>query len=174
MPNSSWQSISSVDSALCVHINRISRFRPARVVFLTLGRLGDGVLWYALMAALVLSYGASAWPTVLRMAAGGVLGVCLYKVLKVRTSRPRPYCVVPEVTAAAMPLDEFSFPSGHTLHATSFTLIATASYPELASLLWPLAALIAASRPILGLHYPSDVLAGAAMGAVIASVLLAL
>jgi undecaprenyl-diphosphatase len=144
------------------------------VLFRLFSRLGDGVLWYALMAGLLLSHGAPAWPVVLRMAAAGVVGVYLYQVLKRRTARPRPYRVVPAVIAAALPLDEFSFPSGHTLHAVSFTLIATASYPELAPLLWPVAALIAASRPILGLHYPSDVLAGAAMGAAIAGVLLAL
>jgi undecaprenyl-diphosphatase len=81
---------------------------------------------------------------------------------------------VPAVTAAALPLDEFSFPSGHTLHAVAFTLIATANYPDLSLLLFPLAALIAASRLVLGLHYPSDVLAGGAIGGVIASALLAI
>jgi membrane-associated phospholipid phosphatase len=132
MPDSSWQSIGALDSALCIRINRISRFRPACALFRAFSRLGDGVLWYALMAGLLLSQGAPAWPVVLRMAAAGVVGAYLYKVLKRRTSRPRPYRVVPAVVAAALPLDEFSFPSGHTLHATSFTLIATASYPELA------------------------------------------
>jgi undecaprenyl-diphosphatase len=118
--------------------------------------------------------GANAWPVVLRMVAASALGIMIYKALKVRTSRPRPYRVVPAVIAAAMPLDEFSFPSGHTLHAVSMTLIATASYPGLSPVLFPLAILIGASRPILGLHYPSDVLAGAAIGAAIASALMVL
>ncbi len=42
------------------------------------------------------------------------------------------------------------------------------SFPELAWVLVPLAGLIAASRVVLGLHYPSDVLAGGAIGAALA------
>ena len=174
MPISSWRSISALDAALCAHINRISRFWPACALFRVVSRLGDGMLWYALMAALLLWDGVQAWPVVLRMATAGVFGIAVYRALKVRTSRPRPCQVVPAVTAAASPLDEFSFPSGHTLHAVAFTLIATASYPDLSPLLFSLAALIAASRLVLGLHYPSDVLAGGVIGGVIASALLAI
>ncbi|MEK7737966.1 MAG: phosphatase PAP2 family protein, partial [Pseudomonadota bacterium] len=68
----------------------------------------------------------------------------------------------------------FSFPSGHTLHAVSFTLVASAAYPVLAPSLWLYTALVALSRPVLGLHYPSDVLAGAAIGALLAQLVLAL
>jgi undecaprenyl-diphosphatase len=66
-------------------------------------------------------------------------------------------------------LDRYSFPSGHTLHAVSFTILAVHSFPELAWLLVPFAALIAASRVVLGLHYPSDVAAGALIGAALAT-----
>ena len=52
----------------------------------------------------------------------------------------------------------------------SFTWLATGQYPELAFILVPLAGLIAGSRVVLGLHYPSDVLAGGAIGASLAMV----
>jgi undecaprenyl-diphosphatase len=61
-------------------------------------------------------------------------------------------------------LDEFSFPSGHTLQAVSFSIVALAWYPQLAPLLLSFTALVAASRVILGLHYPSDVLAAIVIG----------
>ena len=77
------------------------------------------------------------------------------------------------INRAAAPLDRYSFPSGHTLHAVSFTWQACAHFPELAWVLLPLAALIAGSRVVLGLHYPSDVLAGAAVGAALAELGLA-
>jgi undecaprenyl-diphosphatase len=72
------------------------------------------------------------------------------------------------------PLDEYSFPSGHTLHAVAFTLIAVYYYPALAALLLPFTLLVAASRVVLGLHYPSDVLASIVIGSAIASLSLVL
>ena len=64
-------------------------------------------------------------------------------------------------------LDRFSFPSGHTLHAVAFSLVACAYYPGLgASLAVHVADRL--SRVALGLHYPSDVIAGGALGAIIA------
>jgi undecaprenyl-diphosphatase len=50
----------------------------------------------------------------------------------------------------------------------SFTWQASVHFPELAWVLVPLAALIAASRVVLGQHYPTDVIAGAILGACLA------
>jgi len=166
--------INQLDLALCLRLNRLSHFRFWRNLFRSLSRLGNGVFWYGLMAALPVAYGAAAWPTVARMALAGVLGLAVYKWLKLRTSRPRPFQVYAAISAAAPALDRFSFPSGHTLHAVSFSLVAAAGFPELAMVLFPFAVLVAVSRPILGLHYPSDVLAGAVLGAVVAETVLAL
>ena len=74
----------------------------------------------------------------------------------------------------AAPLDRYSFPSGHTLHAVSFTVLATAYFPALGWVLVPFASLVAASRVVLGLHYPTDVLAGALLGTMLAGGALAL
>ena len=67
------------------------------------------------------------------------------------------------------PLDEFSFPSGHTLHAVAFSVVAVAHYPVLAWLLVPFTASVAVSRVVLGLHYPSDVLAATGIGGALAA-----
>ena len=72
------------------------------------------------------------------------------------------------IKAWVAPLDEFSFPSGHTLHAVAFTLVALTYYPLLAWLLIPFSASVAASRVVLGLHYPSDVLAATVIGSTLA------
>jgi undecaprenyl-diphosphatase len=108
------------------------------------------------------------------MAGTGLVCTLIYKWLKSKTSRPRPFAVENAVRAGADPLDPFSFPSGHTLHAVGFSIVAIAFYPMLAWLLVPFTLLVAASRVVLGLHYPSDVLAGAGLGALIASAFLAL
>lgn len=166
--------INNLDLALCLRCNRVSHFRFWRLFFRTVSRLGDGMFWYALMALMPLACGAAAWPTVTRMALAGALGLGLYKWLKAKTSRPRPYQVYTAIFAAAPALDRFSFPSGHTLHAVSFSLVAVAGFPSLAPLLFSFSFLVALSRPVLGLHYPSDVLAGALLGALVAGLVIAI
>jgi undecaprenyl-diphosphatase len=164
----SWYRINELDLALCLRLNRLSHVRLWRHLFRVVSRLGNGVFWYVLMALLPLAYGVGAWPTVGRMLLAGLLGLATYKWLKQRTSRPRPCQVYAAISAAAPALDRFSFPSGHTLHAVSLSLVAVAGFPELAWLLFPFALLVALSRPILGLHYPSDVLAGVIIGGLVA------
>lgn len=137
-------------------------------------RLGDGAFWYGLMLALIVWRGGDALPTVLHMIIAGLLGTLIYKGLKGATERPRPYQVCPAICCLTAPLDRFSFPSGHTLHAVVFSLVATAYYPALGWLVWPFTALVAASRLVLGLHYVSDVLAGALLGGTVAALTLAL
>ena len=157
------------DSALCVRFNGAVRIAPVRWAFRVVSRLGDGVFWYSLMLALLATGGSGAFGPVARMAGTGLACTLIYKWLKSKTSRPRPFAVENAVRAGADPLDPFSFPSGHTLHAVAFSMVAIAYYPMLAWLLVPFTVLVAASRVVLGLHYPSDVLAGAALGALIAT-----
>jgi undecaprenyl-diphosphatase len=49
-------------------------------------------------------------------------------------------------------------------------MIAVAYYPWVACVAIPFTVLVAASRVILGLHYPSDVVAGAVVGAIVAGI----
>lgn len=158
----------AAEHRLCLRLNR-SCGRPAfRRLFATVSRLGDGVFWYTLMLLLPIVYGEPGLYTALRMAAVGGAGLALYKYLKSRLVRERPYLSLAGIVAGTQPLDRYSFPSGHTLHAVSFSLLAVHSFPELAWLVVPFAMLVAASRVILGLHYPTDVLAGGAIGATLA------
>ena len=172
--NFQLQQISRWDAELCAFCNRQSRNFTVRSLFRLASRLGDGVFWYALMVVLLLQYHAAALPAVIHMILVGLLGTALYKFIKGKTLRPRPYNVYPAIVCAGKTLDQFSFPSGHTMHAVAFSIVAVSYYPALLWLVAPFAVLVALSRPILGLHYPSDVLAGAALGAVIAVTSLAL
>lgn len=150
---------------LCRGFNRVSHPAALRKLFQAASWIGDGWVWYALIFGLPLFYGRTAMRTSLVMAVAGLSGLVIYKVLKERLHRERPFIRHPGITLAMPPLDRYSFPSGHTLHAVSFTWLASERFPELAWVLVPVASLIAASRVVLGLHYPSDVIAGASIGA---------
>ncbi len=163
-----WGVMRSLDMALCELCNRANRRRELGRFFALISRLGDGVFWYSLMALLPLLYGWQALWHSIQMGLTGGLCLVVYKQLKARTSRPRPYLSSEAIFRTVPPLDKYSFPSGHTLHAVAFTLLLFAWYPLLAWWVLPFTLLVALSRLVLGLHYPSDVLAGALLGAVIA------
>jgi undecaprenyl-diphosphatase len=156
------------DELLCVRVNRGARQRPVVLAFQAVSWLGNGIFWYALMLALLLADARGAAMPVLHMAFVGAVCTCCYKMVKHSTVRNRPFQVNPLVSAGAAVLDRFSFPSGHTLHAIAFSLVAGSYYPGLWIVLAPFTLLTAVSRVALGLHYPSDVIAGGALGALIA------
>ena len=168
------QQIKTWDMELCAFCNRQSRNFTVRNLFRIVSRLGDGVFWYSLMVALLLEDGVTALPATLHMIVVGLIGTALYRFIKGKTLRPRPFNVYPAIKCAGKTLDQFSFPSGHTMHAAAFSIVAVSYYPALLWLVAPFAVLVALSRPVLGLHYPSDVLAGAVLGAAIALASLAI
>jgi len=155
---------------LCRRLNRGVEHTWVRVVFQTASRLGDGVIWYLLMLVLPLLFGTAGLKVALIMLASGAVNLALYKLLKRTFVRERPFIRHAGISLAQAPLDRYSFPSGHTLHAVAFAWQACAAFPELAVVLVPLALAIAASRVVLGLHYPTDVLVGAVIGATFAAV----
>ena len=157
------------DAGWCLRANRWGQWQSIRRFFSIVSRLGDGVFWYVLMGALVLFHGLDGLAASAHLAATGAIALALYKLLKRWTRRPRPFASDVRIRAWIAPLDEFSFPSGHTLHAVAFSLVAMAHYPMLAALLVPFTACVALSRVVLGLHYPSDVLAATVIGSALAS-----
>ena len=158
------------ESGWCLRANRLAAGSRSRAYFAAISRLGDGVFWYALMLGMIALGGANGPRAAAHMATTGLASLLLYKLLKRWTRRPRPFASDQRIHAWVAPLDEFSFPSGHTLHAVAFTLIALAHYPQLAWVLIPFSASVAVSRVVLGLHYPSDVLAATAIGTALAGV----
>ena len=151
----------ALDAAITRVCNQ-SNDRKIGRMFAIISRLGDGVFWYTLMLALPLATGR--WQIGVAMAVTGLCATWTYKLLKAGFKRLRP-CETQHLHLTVEPLDRFSFPSGHTLHAVCFTVMACTVFPMLAWLLVPFTVLVALSRLVLGLHYPSDVLVGAAIGA---------
>ena len=160
--------VDAYEHRLCLRLNRTCQWAPVRHFFAIVSRLGDGVFWYATAVLLPIAYGASGAVAAARMAVTGVIGVALYKYLKTRLVRERPYIALFGIVPGTPALDRYSFPSGHTLHAVSFSILIVSDFPELATLIIPFTCLVAASRVILGLHYPTDVAAGALLGSFLA------
>jgi undecaprenyl-diphosphatase len=156
-----------LDVRLCMCANRIARSNPVLKFFRIVSRLGDGVFWYSLTATMPLLLGQRGLIAATQMLLTGGLGFLIYRQLKERLVRERPFVRLAGIQCFMPPLDRYSFPSGHTLHAVAFTFVACSYVPWLAILLIPFATTVALSRVVLGLHYPSDVAAGAVIGLVL-------
>ena len=133
-------------------------------------RIGDGWIWFAIVVFLPIVDGPVGTSASVRLVGVGIVNLILYKIIKRWIARPRPYRTCPGICARTRSLDEFSFPSGHALHSMAFSVILPVYYPLSALIVWPLTILIALSRIVLGLHYPSDVVVGALIGGITAAV----
>ncbi|OAB46090.1 phosphatase PAP2 family protein [Paenibacillus glacialis] len=88
--------------------------------------------------------------------------------------RIRPYLALPETNTFRNPLSDHSFPSGHTTAAFAIAIPFIVAIPELWSLFLSLSIIVGFSRIYLGLHYPSDVLAGVVIGTSVATMTVAI
>jgi undecaprenyl-diphosphatase len=166
-----FRRVEAAELGFCRAAGRAVDHPATRFVFVIASRLGNGVFWYVLMAILAVS-GPQGLRVALLMASTGLIGLIVYRTLKQRLSRERPYIACATVRCSDRPLDRYSFPSGHTLHACAFTTVVLHFMPGLALMLIPFTALVSVSRVVLGLHYPSDVAAGAVIGTVLAQLVL--
>jgi len=160
--------ISRRDHKLMLRVNRWPAPRWIRLWALCATRGGDGWLWYALAPVILLFGGPMRFQALGAAALAAASGIVIFLTLKKTIGRRRPSAFEPHCWATLLPPDRFSFPSGHTITAFAVALSLSRWYPDLAVGLLFCALSIAASRILLGMHFLSDVLAGAAIGAVLA------
>jgi undecaprenyl-diphosphatase len=126
---------------------------------------GDGWLWYAMGFAVFLFGGPERFAALAASGLASVLSILLFIWMKRFTGRRRPCDVTPHRWATLLPPDQFSFPSGHTMTAFAVAISLSLFYPSLMPMLLLCAFSIALSRILLGMHFLSDVMAGAIIGA---------
>ena len=160
--------ISHRDHSLMRRVNRWYAPRWIRVWMLCATRGGDGWLWYSLGLILLLFGGDLRFLAVGSGAVAAGSGIAVFLRLKRVFRRRRPCVFEPHCWATLLPPDQFSFPSGHTITAFAVAISLAHFYPDLTLGLLFCALSVAASRILLGMHFLSDVVAGAAIGTLLA------
>ena len=156
--------ITKSDYSVMRRANNWEAPRWVRLYVLSATRGGDGWLWYAMGLAILFLGGKTRFEAVGAAGISSVLSILLFMWLKRLAGRRRPCHIEPHCWATLLPPDQFSFPSGHTMTAFAVAVPLALFYPSLAIGVFFCALSIAMSRILLGMHFLSDVVAGALIG----------
>jgi undecaprenyl-diphosphatase len=100
-----FQRFDRAELGVCRYLNRSSRLRLVRALFRAVSWLGNGWFWYAIAIILPLRYGAAGGTAAVQMVCTGTVGLALYKLIKRRAVRERPFITHPAIDCAVAPLD---------------------------------------------------------------------
>jgi undecaprenyl-diphosphatase len=156
----------SIDLSILYFFNHTLSSKVLDSFFLLITNVNHWYIAYAVLLGICFFKGGTKG----KLAVAGVLLLIIFtdqfshRILKEIFLRPRPCNALGDIITPAGCGGTYSFPSNHAFNnfaaATFFFLL----YKNLKWILFSTATLIALSRVYLGLHYPSDVLAGAAFG----------
>ena len=162
----SFRSLLELDARLSNKLRVAEKPGTLRNFAVFFAHSGDSWFW---AVALILGWFISnstwkKWGVVELFCILGLAGVVLVIKFLVRRERPQG-----EWGGIYRNTDPHSFPSGHAARAFLIAVIASALAPAwLATLLWIWAPLVALARVAMGVHYLSDVVAGAVLGVIVA------
>ena len=135
-------------------------------ILVTFVRIGDGWGWVGVAGLLFILLPWMQFKAVLEQVFLAVaISLPVYWGLKFSLRRQRPFHFMEGISSRVPALDKYSFPSGHTMNNLAVAMTLALNFPHL----WPLALAIPLSlgllRILYGVHFLTDILAGALLGA---------
>lgn len=168
-----FQQIHAVDAAIMLFIQNFIRCDFLNSTMTVITKLGDsGIVWILFGLALVFSrkHRKAGILTLLSLL---ICFIANDLILKNLVMRPRPFDTIAGLEAIVPELESYSFPSGHACSSFAGAYALTRGCGKKAGWVYVLAVLIAISRPYVGVHYVTDILAGALIGTALSATIYA-
>jgi len=159
-----YRNIIGWDNLFLNSIRRLRQYRLVAKFVPTISRSGDGYLYPVMTLAFWLvnrQLGAKLFSAAL---VAFSIELPLYKLVKHVVRRSRPCGAAGPGEYGMRLIDRFSFPSGHTSGAFLMATVVGSFFPIVSGVFFAWAAMVGFSRIFLGVHYPTDVLAGMVVG----------
>ena len=161
----------ALNTAEIAVLRRIHELLGCAVLDRVLGaltHLGDGGAFWIALCVLMLIFRRTRRAGLCMACAMLMCLLCGNLILKPLIARPRPFVFDNTITLIISPPGEFSFPSGHSMNGFAAALSLRLYHRRAENAALILAGIIAFSRLYLMVHYPTDVLCGAAVGCIAA------
>lgn len=159
------------DANVLLWIQENMRTEWMTVIMKAITRLGDGGCLWIVLAVMLLVIGKTRKVGFASAVALIITFVTVNLGIKNFVARTRPYEVIEGLTRLVGEQSDFSFPSGHSAHAFAVGVVILIMMPRKIGVpIFVISVLMAYSRLYVGVHYPTDVIAGALIGTIIAFV----
>ena len=161
--------LQQIDVALFDKVFHLGReYKAMTKGAIALSRSGDGYLQVVTPGVVWLSGSLLAPTYAVALAFTMLAERIIYYTMKNTLKRLRPCDFKKNLKSLIAASDKFSFPSGHTSAAFCFSTITIFIFGGAYTAMFIWASLVGASRVIIGVHYPGDIVAGAVMGSGVA------
>lgn len=165
----SW--VNAIDEAILLFVQDNLRTPALTFIMRLFSRIGDAGIGWIVLGVLLLVFARTRRRGAAMLGALATEYVLCDLVIKKLVLRPRPYLIISQLELLVAQESSTSFPSGHSASSFACAYMLTRLFGKKGAWAYLPAALIAISRIYVGVHYPSDVVAGVLFGTLVGVVM---